>query len=936
MSGTISETPDGASAVTNFGAGDASVPAAVGGGGTAGPSVGAGSATGTIASVNTAGVDLAGLPAQYSTAGADGTGLGFFSRQSEYVPTAVAVGPDGALYVSGLTGLPYPEGYARIFRIADPEATTGFDGQIPSGVPEVYASGFSQVNGLSLDSQGNLYVLEYVNAASIYDPTREPGELPPSQLIRVAPDGVRTTISGPELKLANYVLADKGTGDVYVSIDNADINNGQVLRYHIDEATGQASSVEVVASGLNNPRGMAFGPDGQLYVNEQGVGTPSDSPDAATAPLIPFIPGFVDERGGFTASITRIELDADGGQERIFTGLPSIREVNAVTGEDRVISVGSNGFTIAPDGTAYVAAGGGLSAATADALGPFGDYVKGLLRIEGLFDGDPSDATITPTFNSVAYAGQNGPDGSQTLFNNQSNLNDVVTGSDGKLYTIDAARNVLYGFDENGDQAAPDNATVFQKQPPVLTPPQYAAVVAAGGDPSADYDVEIADRTTKAPNGAPDTPGRAQAAAAFSAADPSAAVAGAPSGEDGFTSSGDALTASSGTASTVVPGESAPADAAVAPRGEDASVGAAANAAAGLPGSIPILDPSFPGPIDPISPPVRADNPYAKYFDPFFGGNYDPGSPRVLPAGERGAYTVSRLFSFGDRLSDDGGTYGVAGVAQAAGQPAPNASSLYYKGGYSDGPMWTENLERILGVQTDEDRDFAYANATARAGISNPFDQLKSTTGLTDFEGQIDAFQQAYGSFTANDLVTVGFGGNDVTFPSDVTPEEGVTLSVKAVVDGLEHLADLGARHFLVANAPNVELSPLFKTPGVLEQIGSTPGAFTSLIDQFNSQLASTLDTFEQETGLDVHLLDVNKLFNSIVADPAAYGFTNVDQPVLANPPLQPGTPEAYNPAIVGQDPAVRHASLFLDPEFDPTALGHAILGETARNALMA
>lgn len=184
--------------------------------------------------------------------------------------------------------------------------------------------------------------------------------------------------------------------------------------------------------------------------------------------------------------------------------------------------------------------------------------------------------------------------------------------------------------------------------------------------------------------------------------------------------------------------------------------------------------------------------------------------------------------------------------------------------------------------------------------------------------------------------MTVGFGGNDVTFPSDVTPEEGVTLSVEAIVDGLEHLADLGARHFLVANAPNVELSPLFQTPGVLEQIGSTPGAFTSLIDQFNTQLASTLDTFEQETGLDVHLLDVNKLFNSIVADPAAYGFTNVDQPVLANPPFQPGTPEAYNPAIVGQDPAVRHASLFLDPEFDPTALGHAILGETARNALMA
>lgn len=944
MSGTTSETPTDVSAVTNFEAGDASIPAAIGGGGTAGPSVGAGNTTGTIASVNTSGVDLAGLPAQYSTAGADGTGLGFFTRQLEYVPTAVAVGPDGALYVSGLAGLPYPEGYARIFRIADPEATTGFDGQIASGVPEVYASGFSQINGLSFDGAGNLYVLEYENSATIYDPTKQPSDLPPSQLIRVSPDGVRTTISGPELKLGNYVFADKNTGDVYVSINNADINNGEVLRYRFDEATGK-TSVDVVASGLNNPRGMAFGPDGQLYVNEQGLGTPAESPDAATAPLVPFIPGVVNERGGFTASITRIELDADGGQERIFTGIPSIREVNAATGQDRVISVGSNGFTIAPDGTAYVAAGGGLSTATADALGEFGNYVKGILRIEGLFDGDPSDATITPTFNSVTYAGTYGPDGSQTLFNNQSNLNDVVVGQDGKLYTVDAARNVMYGFEENGDQVTPDSATVFQKQPPVLTPPQYAAVVAAGGNPSADYRVEIASQTGKAANGAPDTPGRAQAAATFSAADPSAAIAGAPSGTSGSTSSGEELTASSGTVSSVdatadttttaASTGSGSTDTTAGSRGEDASVGAVnAAAAAGVPGQVTLVDPTFPGPIDPISPPILPGNTYAYYFDPFFGGNYDPGSPRVLPAGESGAsYTVSRVFSFGDRLSDDGGTYGSTAVAAAAGVPAPNSSSLYYNGGYSDGPMWTENLERILGVPSDEDRNFAYVNATARA-IFNPIDQLQSTTSLTNFEGQIDTFEQAYGSFTANDLVTVNFGGNDLTLPSDVSVQEGITFSVNAIVDGLDHLADLGARHFLVTNVVNAELAPLFKDPAFLEQLGAAPGSLTPLVNEFNTQLSSALDTFEKETGLDVNLLDVNKLFNAIVAEPSAYGFTNVTQPVLAAPPIQPGTPEVFNPAIVGQDPAVEHASLFLDPVFHVTALGQSIVAETARNTL--
>src|SRR5687768_419691 len=57
------------------------------------------------------------------------------------------------------------KGYARILRVANPEETTGFDGRIPSGVVETYASGFSQINGLSFDGGGNLYVLEYVNGS---------------------------------------------------------------------------------------------------------------------------------------------------------------------------------------------------------------------------------------------------------------------------------------------------------------------------------------------------------------------------------------------------------------------------------------------------------------------------------------------------------------------------------------------------------------------------------------------------------------------------------------------------------------------------------------------------------------------------------------------------------------------------------------------------
>ena len=930
MSGTTSSNTG---ATTSFGAGDNAVPAAVGGGGSAGPSVGPGNNTGPTASPGGPAVDLPGLPPQYSTGG----GAGFFTRQMETVPTSVALGPDGALYVGEFTALPYPEGYARVLRIEDPKAVTGFNGTIPSGVPQTYASGFSQINGLSFDGQGNLYVLEYVNGASIYDPTRTPDSLPPSQVTRVAPDGVRTTITGGEVRFGNFVLADPATNDLFVSISGNTVGDGQVLRYSIDPGTGRSTGYEVVADDLDNPRSLAFGPDGDLYVLEQGRGTDAGSPGAASAPVFEFIPGLVSERGGNTGSITRVDLDGPEGQERIFTGLPSFREFNPTTGQDRIVSIGPNGLAIAPDGTAFVSSGAGLSNQTASALGTFGNNIQGIVRVDGLFDGNAADATLTPTFNSVAYAGANGPDGSTTLFNNQSLLNGATLGVDGKLYAVDSARNVMYGFKQDG--ATLDSVTVLQKRPPVLSPPQYAAVGAAGGDPAADYKVENTERTHKFANGSPNTPGRATLNAIIGpvvpvvlppgtnlgAPPPGSLGSDAPGAPSGPPPAGSSSTPPAGPPGAA-PGTAPPASPPDAPN------------AAGVPGAFPPLDFSLPVPVDPVSASITPGNPFELYFDPFFG-TYAPAAPLILPAGGSGSYTVSNLYSFGDRLVDDGGEFGAASVARAAGLPAPNASSVYYEGGFSDGLNWTANLGRILGVpetgaDSGADANFAYVLATARP-IDNPLDPFQGRTGLNTFAGQIEAFEETQGTFLATDLVTVTFGGNDLTLPGTLPPGQAIAASVHAIIDGLERLADLGAEHFLVANVANVELAPLFSDPAFLAALGAAPGTFEPLVDQFNAQLGAALTAFEDREGVDVNLLDVNRLFDAIDADPLAYGFLNVDQPVLSAPPLQPGTPTVYNPAIVGQDPSVQHATLFVDPFFHPTALGHAIIAETARDVLL-
>jgi sugar lactone lactonase YvrE len=86
-------------------------------------------------------------------------------------------------------------------------------------------------------------------------------------------------------------------------------------------ATAQAGSVETLASGLNNPRGIAFAPNGALYVAEMGNGGPGVCIPSPAPP-------FLDRCYGETGAVTRIAPDGVPGFERLVTGLPSLALAN--------------------------------------------------------------------------------------------------------------------------------------------------------------------------------------------------------------------------------------------------------------------------------------------------------------------------------------------------------------------------------------------------------------------------------------------------------------------------------------------------------------------------------------------------------------------------------------------------------------------------------
>jgi hypothetical protein len=133
--------------------------------------------------------------------------------KAQAVPTDVAVGPDGALYVSELTGFPFEKGAAKIYRIK------------PGHKPTVYANHLTNVTSIAFGKDGKLYAVQIAN-----DGLASMSSVTDGSLWRVASkkSGKKhKNISGP--LFAPYGVAIKGHR-AFVSIGAVAPGGGAVIR----------------------------------------------------------------------------------------------------------------------------------------------------------------------------------------------------------------------------------------------------------------------------------------------------------------------------------------------------------------------------------------------------------------------------------------------------------------------------------------------------------------------------------------------------------------------------------------------------------------------------------------------------------------------------------------------------------------------------------
>jgi hypothetical protein len=149
-------------------------------------------------------------------------GPGGATIQMNAVPTGVVSGPDGAYYMSQLTGFPFPLNGAHIFRV-DPR----------TGAYTRYAPGFTNAMDLDFGRDGTLYVLE-IDHDSLLAPGRE------GALFAVPPGGgtLQRIVLPPDLLIEPGGLAVGRRGELYVSTHAREAGEGEVVRIAL-EGTGR-------------------------------------------------------------------------------------------------------------------------------------------------------------------------------------------------------------------------------------------------------------------------------------------------------------------------------------------------------------------------------------------------------------------------------------------------------------------------------------------------------------------------------------------------------------------------------------------------------------------------------------------------------------------------------------------------------------------------
>jgi phospholipase/lecithinase/hemolysin len=285
---------------------------------------------------------------------------------------------------------------------------------------------------------------------------------------------------------------------------------------------------------------------------------------------------------------------------------------------------------------------------------------------------------------------------------------------------------------------------------------------------------------------------------------------------------------------------------------------------------------------------------------------------------------VSQIVTFGDSLSDAGNaSIATLGAAPGPGYATRPVPGIPFPVGYFTNPqsgggpsgLWIDQFAAKLGI-ADPSPALAplggsnYAVGSALTGSANP----------ADMQNQVNLFLATHpGTASPTALYTLWGGAEDIfAAQNPITAADNIATQI-------QELAADGAQNFLWFNLPNLGETPL------VSGIPAAAAAANLASQAFNQEWALQVANLDS-LGINVIGVNIDTLFNQILANPAAFGFSNVVAACNATPGCNPNTflywdtlhPTTYADSLVAN---LAYQDAFGSPVAEPPTVTLLALG---------
>ena len=222
------------------------------------------------------------------------------------------------------------------------------------------------------------------------------------------------------------------------------------------------------------------------------------------------------------------------------------------------------------------------------------------------------------------------------------------------------------------------------------------------------------------------------------------------------------------------------------------------------------------------------------------------------------ASPVNKMVVFGDSLSDNGNLYEYMKHQLPLSPP-------YYKGRFTNGPVWVELLVDYYYPNNPDEHllDYAFGGAGVMEG-----DDIEDD--LFTLHREMDTYFLAHqDKADKNSLYLVWIGSNNyLAVPDD--PHKAIADVNTGLQHGIQRLIDSGAKHIMVVNVPDLGRTPAAKDFDAVDELSYLAKQHNIVLEKYYFEVK------QRYPDIQWIYLDIFNALNDMMEKPDDGGFTNI------------------------------------------------------------